>query len=153
MASQRAVVIGVFDDRSSAEQALEDLNNLGISDDQIYYSGHGRGGGFLESLKNLFTGQGSTNVTDELVDLGLSPDEAQYYANQHDAGRSIVAVRADTRRQAVMDILRSRGAHDYSTRPGFTQAGDRPTTATTGTTGTPRAGYTAGAPAPGTLQV
>ena len=46
--TQRSTVVGVFPDRAHAEQALNELHNLGFRDDQIGYivlNDKDRGGG------------------------------------------------------------------------------------------------------------
>ena len=54
MTAMQQIVVGVFDDRSQAEQAINELLNNGFSSDQIRFSGHGAStGGILDSLKAM----------------------------------------------------------------------------------------------------
>jgi uncharacterized protein (TIGR02271 family) len=134
MTTTQQVVVGVFDDRSQAEQAVDELLQAGFSNDQIRYSGHGAsGGGMLEKLKSLFTGQDTGRVYDDLVDLGVSADDASYYQHEFEAGRSIVAVLAGEHMQDATSILaryggygasrRFAGTGDYTTGTGAAQTG------------------------------
>jgi len=41
MTTTQQIVVGVFDDHSQAEQAVNELLSAGFSGDQIRYSGHG----------------------------------------------------------------------------------------------------------------
>jgi uncharacterized protein (TIGR02271 family) len=85
------------------------------------------GGGFLAGLKRLFTGSdaGSGDVTNDLTDMGLTQDEARYYGDEYNAGHAIVAVVPDSREQEqeAMELLRSNGAHSYTTASSATQTG------------------------------
>src|SRR5713101_2948566 len=94
----RSTVVGVFGNRASAVQALEDT---GFGHDQIWYSSPGGASSFFEDIKSLFTGTGtvSDNLGKELTDMGLSDEEARYYANEYRNGHSVVAVRALDREQ------------------------------------------------------
>src|SRR5437763_11335319 len=93
MTTAQQVVIGVFDDRSQAERAVDELLQVGFRNDQIRYSGHGAAtGGMLETLKSLFTGQDSGSVYNDLVALGVPDNDASSYQQEFEAGRSIVAV-------------------------------------------------------------
>ena len=52
MTTTQQVVVGVFDDHTQAEQAVNALLNSGFTSDQIRYSGHGVApGGMLATLK------------------------------------------------------------------------------------------------------
>ncbi|MBV9617389.1 MAG: YsnF/AvaK domain-containing protein, partial [Ktedonobacteraceae bacterium] len=78
----------------------------------------------------------------DLTGMGLSQDEAQYYANQYQAGHAIVAVNAGDQWQNVQTVLTSNGAFNYnaqqsglgtqSVNTGYAQAGS--TTDSTQTT-------------------
>jgi uncharacterized protein (TIGR02271 family) len=93
---QQSTVVGIFQDRDQAEQAVTELRNAGFRNDQIEFAGHGTatGGGLLASLKSLFTGEDTTtdHVYNELVGIGLPTQDAHYYQQEYEAGRSIVAV-------------------------------------------------------------
>lgn len=108
-------VVGVFTDRTMAEQAMQDLYNSGFSSDQVRYSGSGYAGSFLEGIKSLFTGPVASggDLANDLSDMGLSDDEARYYANEYSNGRYIVAVKTPEHEQEAMSILHRYGAYEY----------------------------------------
>src|SRR5436305_7000123 len=136
MTTTQQVVDGVFDDRSQAEQAVNELLQTGFSNDQIRYSGHGASsGGVLEKLKSLFTGQDTGRVYDDLVDLGVSDDDASYYQHEFEAGRAVVAVLAGGHMQDATSILARYGG--YGASRGFAGTGEYTTdTGVAQTTGT-----------------
>jgi hypothetical protein len=117
--NQRSTVVGVFSDRSLARQAVDALRNAGFNQDQIRYAGPGgtgsASGSFFEDLKSLFTGQDTTrgNLASDLTDMGLSNEEAQYYAQECDQGHSVIAVNAPGREQEAMSLLKSQGAYNH----------------------------------------
>src|ERR1051326_342051 len=117
MANVRQTIVGVFTDTAPAENAIEALHSAGFSNDQIRYSGHaGMGGGFWENMKSLFTGADETSgdVVNDLRSIGLTQDEASYYAQQHKAGHPIVAVNAADRAQDAAQILQTNGGYSYA---------------------------------------
>jgi len=117
MAIEQSLVIGIFEDHALAENAIAQLRRSGFSNDQILYSSKAptESGGFIESLKNFFTGEQSTTpsqVASDFSAMGLSDDEANYYAREYQAGHSIVAVYPKERYREVVDILRNNGAYN-----------------------------------------
>jgi uncharacterized protein (TIGR02271 family) len=118
--TEQSIVVGLFQDRAMAEQAVDDLERAGFSHDQISFSGHGAPtGGFLAGLKSLFTGEGTTGgVLHDLVGMGMPSEDAQYYQQEYEAGRSVVAVTdADTSRlQEASTILARYGGYGASRR-------------------------------------
>ncbi|GCE12555.1 hypothetical protein [Tengunoibacter tsumagoiensis] len=139
MAMRESIIVGVFNDRTMAERAIEALTNAGFPGDMIRHSTRGEAGSILESIKSLFTGQegGSDAVMNDLLGMGLSHDEAQYYAQEHHAGRTIVSVQSLNRSTEAATMLRSMGAFDYhhrasTTRPQETQTGSQPGAPTMG---------------------
>jgi hypothetical protein len=129
MAIKYSPIVGVFDERSGADNAIEQLHSAGFNDDQICYSGNvssGAAGGFLEIIKKFFTGNQTTSSSDVahvLTDIGLSDDEANYYGREYEAGRSIVAVNPGERYEEALTILRSNGAHGYQPGTSYSQGG------------------------------
>src|SRR5438876_3190436 len=124
MTTRNSTLVGVFNESAQAERAIEQLHTVGVPDDQITYSGSTAnvGSGFVAAIKSFFTGNDvSTNASSLLNDLsamGLSRDEAQYYASQYRAGRTILAVNAGNQWQNAQAILTSNGAFNYSAQPG-----------------------------------
>jgi len=115
-------VVGVFTDRSMAEQAVGALYNAGFEHEQIRYSVPGNSGSFFEGLKSFFTGT-STNGDDlanNLTSMGLSDEEARYYSNEFRNGNIILAVQARGREQEALSVLHQYSA--YNSHDVFNQA-------------------------------
>jgi hypothetical protein len=119
MNAQRTVV-GVFDERAGAENAIEALQNAGFSSDQIYYSATDENGGerhntdFWQGITRLFTHSKATPhdaLANHLRDLGFSDDEIDHYENEHQIGHFVVAVKAAGHEEDALAILRENGAH------------------------------------------
>lgn len=123
------VVVGVFDEPAMASRTVDMLQRAGIGDAQISYMDptQDNATGFMAGLKRLFTGDSTDagNVADNLTNMGLSDDEAQYYADQYKAGHAIIAVRPDSseQEQAALETLRTNGAYNYTTRASASQTG------------------------------
>jgi hypothetical protein len=116
-----STIVGVFRDRATAEQAMEELRNTGFDRDHIRYAGPGTVGSFLDDIKSLFTGPNASGsvLANDLSNMGLSDEEARYYANEYNNGNSILAVNATDRKQEAANILHRYGAYNYGTTPGF----------------------------------
>jgi hypothetical protein len=121
MAMQRSTAVGVFDDRAQAEKAIEALYNAGIPADQIRYSHDiSSSSGLLANIKNLFSGQDRSGeaVANDLTGMGLTQEEAHYYALRYEAGLTIVAVQSSRNMPNALSILRACGAHEYNQQTG-----------------------------------
>ena len=114
--THRSIIAGVFQQETQAQQAMADLQNAGFSNDQIRYSVHKGGSGILDSL----------------TDLGFSPNEANFYNGEFEAGRTVVTVKTDDRQQEVYDILRRNSAYDANSRMNQTSGADYTQTGQTG---------------------
>jgi len=117
--SEHSTVAGVFTDDAQAEQAINELLRVGFSEDEISVSRGGAAtGGFVDSLKSLFTGQKTTTVTtaDDFIRMGVPEHDAAFYQSELNAGRTIVLVRAAGLEQEASGILRHYGAYDATTR-------------------------------------
>jgi uncharacterized protein (TIGR02271 family) len=131
MTTTQPIVVGTFDDHSQAEQAVNALLSSGFNGDQIRYSGHGVAtGGILASLKSLFTGEQTGSIYNDLLDLGISENDASSYQQEFEAGRAVVAVLASGRVEEARSILASYGG--YGAARSTEQAGDY-AASTTGT--------------------
>src|SRR5438874_6680220 len=111
--SERSTVVGVFTEDLSANLAADDLRRVGFSDDEISVSRHtDEAGGFMASLKRLFKGQETTPVAtaDDFIHMGVPEQDANYFQDQLDAGRTIVLVRVAGQQHEVLEILRKHGA-------------------------------------------
>ncbi|HEV2660320.1 MAG TPA: hypothetical protein VGU68_06935, partial [Ktedonobacteraceae bacterium] len=136
-----STVVGVFTDRSMAEQAMQALHDAGISNEQIHYSGTGSSGGFFEDLKNLFTGSTSNG---DFSGLGLSDEEARYYSNEYNKGNIVIAVQAPGQEENVLSVLNRYSASSYRhDLAAATAAGVAPETLVQSAAGADAANYAA----------
>ncbi|HEU5228964.1 MAG TPA: YsnF/AvaK domain-containing protein [Ktedonobacteraceae bacterium] len=130
MTLSQPILVGVFKDRAMAEHAIDGLHNAGVSNSQISYSGPVTSGGFFEELKSMFTGEETSTPGDVVRDLkkmGVPTNEAEFYANEHKAGRLILAVNANGHVQEIANILRSNGGYTYAQAAGYGQGTATPT--------------------------
>jgi len=113
--NQTSTVVGVFRDRTQADQAMDALNNAGFDRSQIHFAGPGTKGNFLDDIKSLFVGQSTSgnDKTNNFTNMGLSDEEAQYYSNEYNNGNSIVTVQAPDREQEALNVLHSYNAYTY----------------------------------------
>jgi uncharacterized protein (TIGR02271 family) len=119
----RPTIVGVYNSQNNAEQAIQQLYDAGIPREHISYSGNASAGGVMESIKHLFSSQPSSPgaVRDDLMNMGLTSDEANYYVHEYDAGHSIVAVSDDEHIAVAKNILGKTGAYDFTSRSGSAQ--------------------------------
>ena len=119
--TERSTVVGVFTDPGLADVAIEELVGAGFRDDQISLSRHedtdsdvswiGRIDSLLSGLKDS-----DRSIVERLVSMGVPEEEARYYQGELELGRSIVTVEAGDRREDALEILRSNGGYDATTR-------------------------------------
>lgn len=127
-----SMVVALFTDENQAQQAVDALMQAGFSSDQISFAGHGTPRGMLAGLKSLFTGEAMSTggAYDDLVRRGMPEQDAQYYQQEYEAGRSVVAVSGDSRLQEASSILSTYGGYG-SSRRGMSGATTQQTTADT----------------------
>ena len=118
---ERSTVVGVFTDPGLADVAIEELVGAGFRDDQISLSRHedtDSDVSFIGRTKSLLSGlKGSDrSIVKRLVSMGVPEEEARYYQGELELGRSIVTVEAGDRREDALEILRSNGGYDATTR-------------------------------------
>jgi hypothetical protein len=115
-----STIVGIFTDRSMADQAMQALYDAGFADEHILYSVPGVLGGIFGDIRSLFTGTSPErgNLANNLTSMGLSDEQAGYYANEYKNGKIILAVSAQGREQDAMNILHQYGAYDSQTRSG-----------------------------------
>ena len=119
--TERSTVVGVFTEPGLADRAIEELERAGFRDDQISLSRHedtdsdvsliGRITSLLSGLKGS-----DRSIVKRLVSMGVPEEEARYYQSELELGRSIVTVEAGDRREDALEILRSNGGYDATTR-------------------------------------
>ncbi|GHO94767.1 hypothetical protein KSF_048150 [Reticulibacter mediterranei] len=115
MTTRRTTVVGVFNDKTLAERAIDALKDAGFSNDEIRYSG-ASGGGFFDNLKGWLAGEGTGttgNVESDLKNMGVPEGEANYYAGEYEAGHPIVAVKSPGHENDALAIMRSNGSSHY----------------------------------------
>jgi hypothetical protein len=93
------MVTGIFADEQHAQQAMADLQQAGFSNKQILYSPHKSG----------------ANILDALTGLGFGQEEAAYYDNEFQQGRTIVTVNDEARQQEAAALCSAMG-HPLATR-------------------------------------
>lgn len=98
---QNPIVVGVFQNESDAKRAIDDLRDAGFAKDQLGFAL--REGGAV-----------TTNLLNDLTNLGVPQDRANYYNQQYAAGRAVVSVRADGREQDAANILNNYGAVGFN---------------------------------------
>jgi uncharacterized protein (TIGR02271 family) len=108
--TERPVVVGVFENQATADQAVRELQRAGFSNEQIKYS----------------VNKGGRGILDGLVGMGLSYDEACFYNKEFQAGHTVVAVRTTDRQQEAYDILRLSGASNADSRLGRVNSFEQP---------------------------
>lgn len=74
------------------------------------------GGILAATLGGAAIGATAGGLIGALTNLGVPEEDARYYQNEFQAGRTIVTVKADHRQQEARNILHQYGAHDASTR-------------------------------------
>ena len=120
---ERSTVVGVFTEPGLADRAIDELERAGFRDDQISLSRHedtdsdvswiGRIDSLLSGLKDS-----DRSIVKRLVSMGVPEEEARYYQGELELGRTIVTVEAGDRREDALEILRSNGGYDATTRRG-----------------------------------
>ncbi len=76
------------------------------------------GGTLMGLLASAGSGATVGTVVGGLVGLGVPEDEVAYYRTQYDAGRTLVAVRADARAREAEEILRRQGGRVWASGRG-----------------------------------
>ena len=118
---ERSTVVGVFTEPGLADRAIDELERAGFRDDQISLSRHedtDRNVGIVGRITSLLSElKGSDrSIVKRLVSMGVPEEEARYYQSELELGRSIVTVEAGDRREDALEILRSNGGYDATTR-------------------------------------
>lgn len=119
MSVHQQLLVAAFPTYQQAEQAIADLRGRGFSDGQMSYAGAYAHDKFFRGLaRAIANGPDAIDVSGHLVDLGLPTEMADFYAHEHAAGRSILAIEAGKRADEAVEIMRQHGAFDYSGIPG-----------------------------------
>jgi hypothetical protein len=119
MTTVQQPAVGVFGESAQAEQAINELRQAGFGLSQIRFAVRGIPiGRVLEKIKSLFTGEDISDggVYDDLVKMGVLPEDALSYQNAFEAGRSIVAVQGTRGMQEAITILIRAGGYSVNQR-------------------------------------
>ncbi|HLH63824.1 MAG TPA: hypothetical protein VKV20_19265 [Ktedonobacteraceae bacterium] len=103
--NETPIIVGVFQDRKRAEEAYNELDRIGFGKDYLGFAEPGDGGkGLLKQFENV----------------GVPVGDAQFYAHEYDAGRTLVTVRAgglpESSIEHAITILKKYGAYDATSR-------------------------------------
>jgi hypothetical protein len=115
MAENYSPLVGVFDDPTKADRAIEQLRSLGISDQQMHVVGK------TWDTDSVHTVAGHKGLPEEMkpdfTRMGLAAEEARSYEDEYEAGSTLVFVHPGNQREQVMHILQSNGAYNYPPQP------------------------------------
>lgn len=108
--------VGVFEENTQAEQAINELYQAGFDHSQIRFAGHGMPSGVLEKIKSLLSGEDISvgGIYENLVKMGVSPEDARYYQNEFEAGRTIVVVQGMEDLRGATTTLTSFGGYNVN---------------------------------------
>jgi hypothetical protein len=111
------IVVGVFHDHTQAARAIDELHSAGFLDEKLRMKKTATVSGLLDRPRSNAIGYATENMPlpDELMDKGLSQNEAYYYQQEFEAGHSIVVVEAYEHQQEARSILQRYGAYGIST--------------------------------------
>src|SRR5947208_8691945 len=105
--TQSPMVVGIFRDRTLAEQAIDELRHAGFREDQVRLAAQtSPTGGLLDHLASALSRHEASDdkLLDELASKGVPEDEADYFQQELDAGRAIALVESYGHQQEARDI-------------------------------------------------
>ncbi len=120
--THESLAFATFDRAEDAEQAVEALHDAGFTTDQIRYSKQFTQEDLLGSIKDLLIfpderqDESEGDVQTMLQNMGIRPEELQYYSDAFATGRFVVVVRPDGRDQEAEGILRDNKGSGYRGR-------------------------------------
>src|SRR5258708_24810400 len=110
---RQSIVVGAFNNRSQADEAITALQKSGFQNDQIrQFAGKGSGGP-LTGIKGIFSSERMArgDVTCDLMDMGIAPEDTHFYQQEYEAGHPLVSVASSKRLQEAANILASHGGY------------------------------------------
>lgn len=113
----QSIVIGIFDDPSSADRAMMALQQAGYSNEQIHHTTSQPSERGIKGIKALFTGEKaapSKDITRDLENLGVDHEDARIYQREYEAGHPLVSVEGKGNMQDAVSILSAQGARSPS---------------------------------------
>ena len=117
--TNESLAFATFDQTEHAEQAIEALHDAGFASDQIRYSRQFTKEDFLGSIKDLlvFPDERQDESEDDILtmvqNMGISPEELQYYSDAYANGSMVIVVRPDGQDAQVEAILRDNHGAGY----------------------------------------
>jgi hypothetical protein len=120
--TNESLAFATFERAEDAEQAIEALHDAGFASDQIRYSKQFTDEDFLGSIKDLLIfpderqDETESDVLTMVQNMGIEPEELQYYDDAFATGRFVLVVRPDGRDQEVEGILRDNKGSGYRGR-------------------------------------
>ena len=118
--TNESIVVATFNSAEKAENAIEELHNVGFTSDQIRYSRQFTGENFLESIKDLLIfpnerqDETASDIQTLLQNMGIGQEELQHYENTYRSGNFVVVVRSDGRDQEARTILKKYDGAGYN---------------------------------------
>jgi stress response protein YsnF len=114
--TEHSMVVGVFRDHIQAAQAIDELHSAGFHDGKIRMKQTATVSGLLDRSQSNLTGHeaGGRTLPEELMEKGMSQNEANYYQQEFEAGNSIVLIEAHEHQQEARAILQHHGAYNAS---------------------------------------
>ena len=107
-------VIGMFNDHLQSQQAVEELQHCGLTNQQLELLEKDYNHNPLHYVRGLpFSVQTHDINEQELQKLGITDDEAHYYADEYQAGHPILLIYPATekQRQQASQVLDEHAAH------------------------------------------
>ncbi|MBV9258013.1 MAG: hypothetical protein JO215_08350 [Ktedonobacteraceae bacterium] len=118
--TNESIVVATFNSAEKAENAIEELHNVGFTSDQIRYSRQFTSENFLESIKDLLIfpnerqDETASDIQTLLQNMGIGQEELQHYENTYRSGNFVVVVRSDGRDQEARTILKKYDGAGYN---------------------------------------
>jgi hypothetical protein len=118
--AHESITIATFTSARKAENAIEELHNVGFTSDQIRYSRQFESEDFLTGVKDLLIfpderqDESLADIRTMLLNMGIGPNEIDHYERSFRGGNFIVVVRPDGRDQQVRDTLKQHGGTGYT---------------------------------------
>ena len=118
--THESITIATFTSARKAENAIEELHNVGFTSDQIRYSRQFSSENFLESIKDLLIfpnerqDETAADIETLLQNMNIGPEEIQYYEQTFRSGNFVVVVRPDGKDQDVLAILKKHDGKGYN---------------------------------------
>lgn len=109
------IVVGIFKEETRAEDAIDELRNIGFSDDQLSFA--------TQEGNELY------RILNTLEHMGVSQEEVDYYMSEFNAGRSILLIRHEGRRVEALTVLFLNGTRSHKYLNEASNSTDAPTSA------------------------